>query len=120
MNIKTHIVNRKKIAEIESNEILIRNADDSLDLLGNIYYQGFESLILYRRQISPEFFHLQNGMAGTILQKFSNYRIPLAIVGDFGDLPGNSIHQFISESNKTGNINFIPTLHEALHKLSLC
>jgi hypothetical protein len=53
-------------------------------------------------------------MAGEILQKFSNYRIKLAIVGDFSKYTKKSIRDFIRESNNTGHINFVGTLDEAL------
>ena len=39
-------------------------------------------------------------MAGEILQKFSNYRVRLAIVGDFTPYSSKSIKDFIYESNK--------------------
>ena len=39
-------------------------------------------MIIHEKNITPEFFDLKNRMAGEILQKFSNYRIRLAIVGD--------------------------------------
>ena len=68
--------------------------------------------------MTPAFFELKNGMAGEILQKFSNYRVRLAIVGDFSRYTSKSINDFILESNKTGHINFVPTVTEALLKLS--
>ncbi|MDD4645730.1 MAG: DUF4180 domain-containing protein [Bacteroidales bacterium] len=47
-----------------------------------LYYHGFDRMIIHEKNITPEFFDLKNRMAGEILQKFSNYRIRLAIVGD--------------------------------------
>lgn len=38
------------------------------------------SLLLSESNLSPEFFDLRSGMAGELMQKFVNYRIPLAIV----------------------------------------
>ncbi|HLU93222.1 MAG TPA: DUF4180 domain-containing protein, partial [Membranihabitans sp.] len=81
MNIIKHQVNENSIAEVESNEVIISNAQDGLDLLGNLYYQGFDKIIIHEKNLTPQFFDLKNGLAGEILQKFSNYRIPLAIVG---------------------------------------
>ncbi|KAA6304392.1 hypothetical protein EZS27_043961, partial [termite gut metagenome] len=54
-----------------------------MDLLGNLYYQGFDKIVVQEKNITPEFFDLKSGMAGEILQKFSTYRVRLAIVGDF-------------------------------------
>ena len=118
MNIITHTINTSKIAEIISEDILIQTAEDGLELLGNIYYQDFDRLILHAKNITPAFFDLKNGMAGEILQKFSNYRVRLAIVGDFRNYASHSMKDFMRESNKAGHINFVGSLDEALNILS--
>lgn len=118
MEIKEHIINNVKIAEIISDEMIIKSVQDGLDLLGNIYYQGFDTMIIHEKNIIPDFFDLKTKIAGEILQKFSNYRILLAIVGDFSKYEGKSIRDFILESNKTKHINFTENLSEALEKLS--
>jgi hypothetical protein len=114
MEIVTHNYNGKKIAEVLSGKFLIQNASDSLDLLGNIYYQDFDKIILHQKNLTPDFFDLKNGLAGEMLQKFSNYRVRLAIVGDFSTYTGKSITDFIFESNKMGQINFVKSVDEAL------
>lgn len=119
MHIETHTLHQKKIAEVISDDILIRTSEDGLDLLGNLYYQGFDAIILYSKNITPDFFDLKNGMAGEILQKFSNYRMPLAIVGDFSSYTSKSIRDFMYESNQTGHITFLHSLEEALQKATL-
>jgi len=57
-------------------------------------------------------------LAGEILQKFSNYRVRLAIVGDFSTFTSKSIKDFIYESNKGRHINFVSSLDEAIKVLS--
>lgn len=84
----------------------------------NIYFQGFEKLIIYKHNITNDFFDLKNGMAGEILQKFSNYRIRLAIVGDFSEFDSKSLKDFIYESNQGKQINFLDSVSEALNKLA--
>jgi len=118
MNLKTHTVAETKIAEIHSEEVFIKTAADGLDLLGNIYYQGFDRIIIHSKNITPAFFDLKNGMAGEMLQKFSNYRVRLAVVGDFSRFTSKSINDFMMESNKTGHINFVATVSEAIQRLS--
>ncbi|PIF46191.1 uncharacterized protein DUF4180 [Chryseobacterium sp. 52] len=117
MQIKSHGINTIKIAEIISDTIIIKSAQDGLDLLGDIYYQGFDKVIMYEKNITPEFFDLKTKIAGDILQKFSNYRVGLAIVGDFEKYESKSIRDFIFESNKTKHINFADTLEDALERL---
>ncbi|WP_390454455.1 DUF4180 domain-containing protein [Chryseobacterium sp. Alg-005] len=118
MKIKEHLINNTKIAEIISDEILIQSAQDGLDLLGNVYYEGFDKVIIHENNMAPDFFDLKTKLAGEILQKFSNYRIPLAVVGDFSKYESKSLRDFIMESNQTRHINFTSTLSEALEKLS--
>ncbi|WP_439554989.1 DUF4180 domain-containing protein [Dyadobacter sp.] len=118
MTITSHTVNEIQIAEVTSDKLIIETAEDGLDLLGNLYYQGFDSIIIHEENLTPSFFDLKTGIAGEILQKFSNYRMRLAIVGDFQNYPGKSIRDFISESNRSGKINFLESVEEALKKLS--
>lgn len=117
MKVITHLSNNIKIAEIISDQIVIRSVQDGLDLLGDLYYQGFDKLIIYEKNLTPEFFDLKTKIAGDILQKFSNYRVSLAIVGDFGKYESKSIRDFIFESNKTKHINFTETLEDALNRI---
>lgn len=119
MHIKSHTINEIQIAEVSSEGFLIQHAEDGLDLLGNVYYQGFDRIVVYEKNIAPAFFDLKNGMAGEILQKFSNYRIRLVIVGDFSLYTGKSITDFIYECNNGRQVNFLPNIETALEKLSM-
>lgn len=119
MHIESHEINNIQIGEIISDELIIQSNEDGLDLLGNMYYQGFDRFIIYEKNITPAFFDLKNGMAGEILQKFSNYRVRLAIVGDFSAYTSKSITDFIYESNNGKQVNFLKSLDEALGKLSM-
>jgi hypothetical protein len=118
MQITTHTINNIPIAEISAEGFIIEKEEDGLDLLGNVYYQGFDRIIIQEKNITPAFFDLKNRMAGEILQKFSNYRVRLVIVGDFSAYTGKSITDFIYESNNGKLINFLGSTEEALTKLS--
>lgn len=118
MEIIAHQQADVKVAEVASEKVFIRTAEDGVDLLGNIYFQGFDRVIIHEKHIAPEFFNLKTGIAGEILQKFSNYRVRLAIVGDFEKYTAKSIRDFIFESNKTGHVNFVGSVSEALDRLS--
>ncbi|GEJ44179.1 MULTISPECIES: DUF4180 domain-containing protein [unclassified Chryseobacterium] len=118
MIIQSHEINNTKIAEIISDDVIIQSAQDGLDLMGNIYYQGYDKVILHEKNISHEFFDLKTKMAGEILQKFSNYRIGLAIIGNFSKYESKSMRDFIFESNKTKHVNFVESLEDALEKIS--
>lgn len=118
MRIETHIINETKIAEVISDVNIINEIEDGIDLLGSLYYQGFDKIIIHEKNITPDFFDLKNGIAGEILQKFSTYRVRLAIVGDFSKYSSNSLKDFIFESNKGQHINFVSSCTEAVNILS--
>ena len=118
MKIEAHNLNNTKIAEVISDETIISTAEDGLDLLGNLYYQGFDCIVLYENNVTPDFFDLKNGIAGEILQKFSTYRVKLAIVGDFSKYSSKSLTDFIYESNRGKHINFVNSTTEAIKILS--
>lgn len=118
MNIQVHQHNETAIAEVTSDQILIHTPDDGLQLMVDLYYQGYGEMILHARNITPEFFDLKTGIAGEILQKFTTYRVRLAIVGDFTRYESKSLRDFIFESNNGRQVNFVPSVEEALARLS--
>ncbi|GAB3935967.1 DUF4180 domain-containing protein [Larkinella terrae] len=118
MEIEEHEVKGHKIAEVVSDQVVVAKVEDGLDLLGNLYYQGFDMILIHEKNITPAFFDLKTGIAGEILQKFSNYRVRLAIIGNFEPYQSKSIRDFMFESNQGGHISFVSSKAEALDKLS--
>ena len=114
MEIKTHNIDNTKVAEIITDKVILRSTEDGLELLGNLYYQGFDKIIIHEKNITPKFFDLRTKIAGEILQKFAQYQMPLIIVGDFSKYKSKSLNDFIFESNKSQQINFIKDLSNIL------
>lgn len=106
------------VANIIADEKVIVRYQDALDLMANCQYQGTSKIILDEKNIVDEFFDLKTGFAGEVLQKFSNYKCQLAIVGDFSKFQSKSLRDFIYESNKMGRIFFVSSLDEAKMRLS--
>lgn len=117
MQRKTSNIDGVSVAEIVSDEVVIHDIQDALDLMADCYYSGNEGIIMYEPQIMPEFFDLKTGIAGEILQKFSNYDMRLSIIGDFTKYTSKSLRDFIYESNKVGRVNFVESIGEARDKL---
>jgi hypothetical protein len=107
-----------KISVVESEEIVINDTQDAIDLMADCRYQGSEAIVLAEEHFSPAFFDLKTRIAGEILQKFTNYQVRLAIVGDFSKYTSKSLRDFISESNKHGQILFTENQEDAFIKLS--
>lgn len=117
MRIETHRIGQAKVAEIQAEGLVLTSVEDGLSLLGDLYYQGFDKIILHEENIVPEFFDLKTKLAGEVLQKFVQYRMPLAVVGDFSKYTSKSLRDFIYECNQGRQVNFVPELSGALKDL---
>ena len=104
-------IHENDIVEIIDDAIIIKGIDDVLELL---FVHNCTSIILKKENMADEFFDLSTGIAGEILQKFSNYRKRLAIIGDYENIKSNALKDFIYESNKTKQIVFVKTKEEAI------
>ncbi len=109
-----HETNGLSIAEIRKDTVKIESVQDILDIMADAGYNGCKGIIIHENTLNPGFFDLKTKLAGEILQKFSNYRMKLAIVGDFSDVKSNSLRDFIRESNKLGIIRFVKDIETAL------
>lgn len=114
MIIQTHIIATVNIAEIQSDEELVSSVEKGGDLLAELYYQGFDKIILSVHHLSPQFFDLKTGFAGELLQKFANFRMQLVIVGDVTPFSNDRFEEFIGESNKSNQVNFAKDLKEVM------
>ncbi|MCC7432812.1 DUF4180 domain-containing protein [Candidatus Peregrinibacteria bacterium] len=102
-----------KLVEILNKPGEIKLPQDGLDVVGNSIYGGSYKIIIHESGLASEFFELRTGLAGEILQKFSNYNCELAIVGDFSKYPSKALEDFIRESNRQGRINFVDSIEQA-------
>jgi hypothetical protein len=118
MELKIIEENNQKIAEIISSEIVIHDAQGALDLMADAGYYGARSIMIYEKNLKPAFFDLHTGMAGDILQKFSQYRVKLAIIGDFEKYQSKSLKAFILESNRGSQVFFVPDRETAIARLA--
>ena len=87
---------------------------DALDLIGWAFL-GAEIVALPADRLDEQFFSLGTQFAGEIMQKFVNYRLRLAVIGDISrHLEASSaLRALVHESNTAGHIWFLPDI-EAL------
>lgn len=95
--------------EVVAEEVIIRNVQDALDLMASV---SSDHLILHEHNFERDFFDLSTRIAGEILQKFTNYHVKLAIIGDFTKFKSKSLKDFIYESNKRGDYLFVGSIEE--------
>jgi len=119
MNIIQLEQNGVLIAQVESDEVLITDVQSALDLMATVRYEtGADRMILPKTAMDERFFVLSSGLAGDILQKFVNYQLIVAIVGDYSGYTSKPLRDFIYESNNANHVFFVPTVEEAIQKLS--
>ena len=107
------------IAELTDNQFVISQPQDVLDIFGELMATGCERIIIYERNLHADFFDLKTRLAGEVLQKFSNYRVKLAIIGDFAKYNSKSLQDFISESNKSNIVFFTDSTDLAIQRLGI-
>ncbi|MDV6234618.1 DUF4180 domain-containing protein [Leptospira ellisii] len=109
--------NRVAVMELVSEREEIRSVQDALDLLGDCWGNDVQRVLTFERHFSPDFFDLKTRLAGEILQKYENYGVYLAIIGDFSKYESKSLRDFIYECNRGKRIRFAETRTEALDHL---
>lgn len=78
-------------------------------------------IIIYlidKKLIVEDFFILSTGLAGEILQKYTNYGGRIAIYGDYSRYTSKPLKDFIYESNKGKSVFFVSTKEEAIEMLT--
>ena len=114
MNIKT--IN--DIAIVYSDEIIIKDTQSAIDFIMSVKYEtNCSKIAINKEAIIEEFFILSKGIAGEILQKFINYKIKFAIIGDYSKYTSKPLKDFIYESNNGKDIFFVATEDEAVKML---
>ncbi|WP_077610335.1 DUF4180 domain-containing protein [Clostridium sp. Marseille-P2415] len=119
MDVKIIIRNSIPVAWIQSEYPLIKDVPSALDLIATVKYEtGSDCMVLYKAAITEDFFKLSTCLAGEILQKFINYGIKIAIVGDFSGYTGKPFKDFMYECNHGKDFFFVGTVDEGIEKLS--
>lgn len=109
------------IAIVTGEEKIITDTQSALDLMMTARYEGgAEKLVIDKNAVSEDFFILSTGMAGEILQKFTNYHIKAAFYGDFTRYTSKPLRDFMYESNQGTSVFFVPTQEEAVQRLTEC
>ena len=105
MEIKKVVIGGINIAVVRNDTLVISDVQSALDLLATVQYEvDSKRIAINKSLISESFFDLKTRLAGDILQKFINYRVKIAIVGDFSMYTSKSLKDFIYECNKGKDI----------------
>ncbi|MFE9441891.1 DUF4180 domain-containing protein [Streptomyces sp. NPDC006602] len=91
----------------------------ALDLIGDAMGRDAQIVAVPTERVADEFFRLRSGVAGAVMQKFVNYRLRLAVVGDVSRHVAGStaLRDFVHETNQGGHIWFLPDFEALDEKL---
>lgn len=94
-----------------SDVLYINSQMDVPDAIGASF--GTQGLLLLPENLAPQFFDLRSGIAGELFQKFSNYRIKLAIVVEQEKDYGERFKELMWEHRKHTLIRFFTNQADA-------
>lgn len=80
-----------------------------MGLVGEALGAGASTLAIPASRFADDVFVLRSGKLGAFVQKFVNYRVRLAIVGEIGAdyLESQALRSFIAESNRGDEVWFV-------------
>lgn len=92
----------------------------ALDLIGDAFHRGCEWVAVPVSRCPEEFFSLRSGVLGAVTQKFVNYQLCLALVGDVSDhvARSNALRDFVRETNQGRQVWFVETREALAERLS--
>jgi hypothetical protein len=101
-----------KVAEIDADGPVMASEADALDLMGEVYASDPDIVAIPTSRLPPDFFKLSTGLAGAVMQKFTNYGLRVAFVGDISAHMAASkpLADFVRETNARKQIMFVPDM----------
>jgi len=94
-------------------DVRVGDDRDAVQQIARAHYEHQAEWIAFTpEQLGDEFFELRTGRAGAIAQKFVDYRMGLAVVGDIAGLiaRSTSLADWVRESNRGRSLWFVPDL----------
>lgn len=106
------------VAIIHTSNVEVNSVQDALDLVMTLsYVHRCNKMILPKQALPASFFDLKTKFAGEVLQKFTNYKMQVAIIGEFNAYSSKSLQDFIRECNRGSSVFFLPDEETALKRL---
>jgi hypothetical protein len=85
---------------------------DATDLIGEAMGLGTDVIVIPVERLSADFFRLETRKAGHFIQKFTNYRMKLVVIGDISAhlAASRALSDFVREADGKGSIWFLPDM----------
>ena len=98
-----------RVLYLDGDGALVATPADANDLIGEAWGHQATVVAVPVSRLDPEFFRLSSGLAGEVAQKFVNYRLTLAVIGDISAHveASGALRDFVWESNRAGHVWFL-------------
>jgi len=106
----TFTLNGLTILQADADGPALESERDATDLIGEALGVGAEIVAVPVERLSADFFRLETRKAGLFIQKFTNYRIKLVLLGDISAhlAASRALTDFVRESNRGDSVWFLP------------
>lgn len=100
--------------EVDAEGPALGSERDAVTLIGDAIGAQADLIVVPVTRLADDFFNLETRVAGDMVQKFVNYGIRLAIVGDISErtAQSKSLHDFVYEANRGNRIWFVASKDE--------
>jgi PadR family transcriptional regulator, regulatory protein AphA len=105
--------NDKRYVEYASAETPLRSEQDALELVAACFENDAYLLMLHEEMLTDDFFNLRTGIAGQVLQKFSNYHVKVAVILRSEQRIKGKFKELLAESNKGNAFKAFNSLSDA-------
>jgi len=98
---------------------LLASPGDSNDFIGEAWSVSAELLAIPVERLGPDVLNLRTRVGGEVFQKFANYRLRCAIVGDITAAVDGSgaLRDFVRETNEGSALWFVPDVDQLCARL---
>ena len=108
-----------RVLELLADESKLQTYNDAVELIGKSFENRATLIVIPVECLDDEFFQLKTRIAGELIQKFVQYRLRLAIVGDISGFLAESsaLRAFVTESNRGNDVWFLASRAELSRRL---
>ena len=113
MNYRVIEKNGRRYIECASQETPIRTERHALDLIAACFENDTNLVMIHAPALAEDFFNLRTGLAGSVLEKFTNYRIKVAVVQPDQQKVKGKFREILAEANKVNSFKVFSCKDEA-------
>jgi len=113
MNYKLVENETKPYIELITSDTPLSTEQDAVDLIALCKENDVELLLVHGEALAGEFFSLRTGVAGRMIQKFTNYHVKTAVIIPDPSLNRGRFKEMVGESNRSNHFGVFETREDA-------